>query len=211
MIFQQQPHRSSSQASGFTLVEVLIVVGIFAIISAVSYSALSQYIRVSEKLELKQQQMQNLQRAFSLMERDFRYMVSRSVRDEYGNNEPAFLSEYANGLPGETVRFTTVLQDYELPEFGRLQRVAWRIDDSSLFRDNWKSLDRTEDDPVRSFTALTGVSAFEIVYFSWSDSSGIEITDFETGDEQIPFAIKVSIEMESGDQYYRLFDIANGT
>ena len=81
----------------------MIVIGIFAVISAVCYSALTQYISVTEKLEQKEQNQQKLQKLFTLMEKDFRYIVNRSVRDEYGDEEPAFELDRNSEINGEFV------------------------------------------------------------------------------------------------------------
>jgi general secretion pathway protein J len=197
--------------AGFTLVEVLIVIGIFAVISMVSYTSLSQYINVSEKLEQNSLQIQRLQKAFTLLERDLRYMVNRPVRDEYGDAEDAFLIEYVNGLPGEQLRFTTVHPDYALPGLGQLQRVAWRIDNNELFRDSWPKLDRASESEPNSLKVLENVDSFDIEQFSWSDDLGLQQGTQFGEINFFPIGIRITMTMVDGKEYARLFDLANGT
>ena len=200
-----------SASAGFTLVEVLIVIGIFAVISMVSYTSLSQYINVSEKLEQNSLQIQRLQKAFTLLDRDLRYMINRPVRDEYGDVEDAFLIEYVNGLPGEQLRFTTVHPDYALPGLGRLQRVAWRIDNNELFRDSWPKLDRVSESEPNSLKVLENVDSFEIEQFSWSDDLGLQQGTQFGESNFFPVGVRITMAMVDGKEYARLFDLANGT
>ena len=70
---------------GFTFIEVMVAVAIFGVISSICFAALSQYLKVREGIERSNREIQQLQRAFSLMERDLRFLVNRPVRDEYGD------------------------------------------------------------------------------------------------------------------------------
>jgi len=193
------------------LIEVLIVIGIFAVISMVSYSSLTQYITVSEKLEQNTLQIQRLQKTFTLLERDLRYMVNRPVRDEYGDVEDAFLIEYVNGLPGEQLRFTTLHPDYTLPGLGRLQRVAWRIDNNELYRDSWPTIDRVSESKPISLRVLDDVDSFDIEQFSWSDDLGLQQGTQFGETNFFPVGVRITMAMVSGMEYTRLFDLANGS
>lgn len=200
-----------SLCEGFTLIEVLIVIGIFAVISAVSFATLTQYISVNEKLEKNAIETSRLQKAFTLLERDLRYMVDRTVRDEYGDTEGAFITNYANGFPGEQIRFTTIHPDYALPNSGRLQRVVWRLDNSELFRDNWNYLDRDLDSPLNSFKVLSDVSHMDVEQFRWTDTFGLQQGTQFTSEDQFPYAVRITLSLNDGKEYMRLFDLANGT
>ena len=56
---------------GFTLIEVLVAISIFSILSALAYGTLNQTITSSEKLEKLNTRMQSLQRGFSQIDQDY--------------------------------------------------------------------------------------------------------------------------------------------
>jgi general secretion pathway protein J len=207
-----QNHTWAGQAyKGFTLVEVLIVIGIFAVITSISYGALTQYIEVSEKLSASQLKIERMQRALTLMERDFRYMVNRSVRDEYGDRKNAFLVDDNDKLDGEFVRLTALHSDPVLLHSGQLQRVAWRVDEGKLIRESWSTLDRDSESNTRALKVLEDVDLVEIEKYNWSDTFGLQ-TGTQFNDQEIfPYGLKITLQMKDGKNFSRVFDLANGS
>ena len=55
---------------GFTLIEVLVAISIFSILSALAYGTLNQTITSSEKLVKLNTRMQSLQRGFSQIDQE---------------------------------------------------------------------------------------------------------------------------------------------
>ena len=200
---------ASRSVSGFTLMEVLIVIGIFAIISTISFTALTQYISVSSKLEENYRDIENLQRAFIVLERDLRYMIDRPSRNTFGDREAPLLIDNLNGEPGEKIRFTSALKTPQ--QFAKLRRVAWALDQNSLRRISWNALDIEDDSVQSSRTILTGVDSFDIEQYHWSDDFELQIANQFTENNKLPFGIKVSIHLVDGREFYRLFDLANGS
>ena len=84
---------------GFTFIEVLVAVGVFAVVSSISYATLSQYLKVREGVSASNLELRQLQRTFSLLDRDLRFIVNRPVRDGFGDPEPAWLAN-GNSLDG---------------------------------------------------------------------------------------------------------------
>ena len=72
---------------GFTLIEVLVAISIFSILSALSYGTLNQSIITSEKLEKQNTRMQSLQRGFSQIDQDYIQLAKRPIRSEIGNTQ----------------------------------------------------------------------------------------------------------------------------
>ena len=83
---------------GFTLIEVLVAISIFSILSALAYGTLNQTITSSEKLEDLNTRMQSLQRGFSQIDQDYIQLAKRPIRSEIGNTQiGAMTSNHANG------------------------------------------------------------------------------------------------------------------
>ncbi|HET8711756.1 MAG TPA: type II secretion system minor pseudopilin GspJ [Spongiibacteraceae bacterium] len=71
--------------SGFTLMEVLIAISIFALIGVASYRVLSSVMQADERVAARSEQMRTINRAFWLLQQDAEQLVPRNVRDASGN------------------------------------------------------------------------------------------------------------------------------
>ena len=197
--------------AGFTLIEVLVAISVFAIIAALSFAALSQYIRVSEGLEARQQQITRIQTAISRLERDMRYAVDRTVRAEVGWAEPGLVVDNPYGLDGEFIRVTTVEPDFRHPGAGRVQRVAWHIDSGVLYRSAWPVLDWSSPPEVTPAVMLDDVSTSVVQLFLWTRELGLQPFSPIGNEDQFPSGVSVTLEFDSGASLTRTFDLVNGS
>jgi len=203
------PNTTIRRATGFTFIEVMVSIGVFAVIATICFATLSQYLKVREGVEMHRKALQELQRAFTLVERDLRFAVNRPVRDEYGEPEPAFLMN-AIGRSGEVFRVTVSEPDIGNPGRTRLRRVAWRLDDGALYRDSWQVLDRVQDSEPTSRRILEKVAVVEVIAYEWRDEDGVrQILDSEA--EGLPFGAELLISMDDDKDYRRIIDLANGS
>lgn len=69
---------------GFTLIEMLVSLAIFALIGISAYQVLASASLVTEREQIRSESMHQLDRAFRFIERDLRQVVDRPVRDELG-------------------------------------------------------------------------------------------------------------------------------
>ena len=128
---------------GFTLLELLISLVIFSLIAAMAYSGLNNVLIARSQTEAKVQQLYKLQMALTMMERDVEQVVDRPIRDEYGDEKPAFVgNEYGDYLLEFT--HTGWLNPLSSPR-SNLQRVAYSIKEEKLIRTIWYALDRAQD------------------------------------------------------------------
>jgi len=200
---------TSNRNQGFTFIEVLVAIGIFAVIASMSYAALSQFLIVREGVELSQREMRQLQQTFTLFERDFRFMVERPVRDEFGDDETAVVFD-SSDIEGELIRMTVSEPDNSAVGSSRLRRVGWRLQDGDLYRDTWLVLDRVQDSEPVSRLILRDISQVELLSYEWTDETGLkQLIDAEP--EGLPYATELLITFEDEREYRRVFDLANGT
>lgn len=196
---------------GFTLLEVLVVLGIFSVISIVSFTMLSQYLDTTERLEEKMHGLQRLQRTFTLLEKDLRYVIDRDTRISTGETEPAIIVEYSAGLPGEILRLTVSRAGFESARTGTLRRVAWQLDNGSIYRSSWNTLDQSVDTEVPRVVLLQDIASVRIDQYIWSDDYGLQQYDSFGDEAAIPSGMRITVSTEEGHEFVRLFDIVNGT
>ena len=73
------------RSNGFTLLELLVSVSVFAILSVMAYGGLSNVIDNSKQTDVAMQRLQQVQLAMLKVSRDLSQLSVRNIRDEYGN------------------------------------------------------------------------------------------------------------------------------
>lgn len=145
---------------GFTLLELLIAVAIFAVIGLAAHRMLRDVLQARDHAEQRGVAFDRLQRAIELLERDVAQVVVRPVRDVLGDPLPALRGTDVGGI--EFTRGGRA-NPLDLPRPG-LERVAWLVRDGDLLRQSWAVLDQAEDTLPRERIALTGVRALAIEF-----------------------------------------------
>jgi general secretion pathway protein J len=142
------------RAAGFTLLEMLVAIGIFAIISGVAYGGLIQVLETRDRVEAEREFWRALTLTFRRLEDDLAQARPREVRDRDGAPLPAFRGQPVDprALGAPSLEFTRggVLVIGKAPR-SDLQRVAYRLEGGMLQRLTWPVLDRApQSQPVSS-------------------------------------------------------------
>ena len=143
---------------GFTLLEMLIALGVFAVIGLMSSQILSGIVDLSDTVRNRSDQLAELQRAMFIISRDVEQMTRRPVRDAFGDSTAAIII----GQP--LIEFTR--RGWQNPlrsPRSELQRVAYTVADGDLVREFWPLLDRGPDTEPIAQVVLQGVVDVEIV------------------------------------------------
>jgi general secretion pathway protein J len=189
---------------GFTLVEILIAIALFAVISVITYSTLTSAINVSNHTSEVAQRLADIQRVLMLMERDLIQMAPRPILDEYGEEQPAF---FIGDLSNEGFEFTR--GGYQNParlNRSLLKRVAYEVRNDELYRKTWQVLDRaTQTEPEFEESLMKGVTRFEITVYDdkWGEKWPPESSDSQLQREpdQLPAAVRIFMEIEDYGQF----------
>lgn len=147
-------------SAGFTLIEVLIALAITAFVSAIAYTSLSTVIAGVESTREVSQRTYEVNRAWMIITRDIRHFVARPVRDEFGELEPAM-----SGGPAARFPLSFTRAGWHNPRAqlrSHLQRVNYRIEDETLWRDAYPVLDRAGDTEPVSARLLEGVEYMDL-------------------------------------------------
>lgn len=149
---------------GFTLLEVLVSVVLFAIMASMAYAGLNHIIRSSEQIKRSNQSMADLQFALFSIENDVLQLTHRSIRDDYGDSKNALV------LTKESIELSrSGWQNFLQMPRSSIQRVAYNVEDELLKRRFWLTLDRTLEQQAVSSVILNDVADIE---FYLVDKSG---------------------------------------
>ncbi len=195
-------HRST----GFTLFEVLIAVSIFAVIGVIAMTNLIQVGRSGERIEQADRQLSELQFALARMGKDLLQLIPRSVRDQYGDTQPALQLE-ASRLAFTRAGWSNLLQQPR----SSLQRVEYRYEDERLVRRFWPLLDQGYQERHVDQTLLEGVDNLQWRLLSRSKKIHERWpTEEPVAEDQVPVAVELSFELAGFGRIERIYELPQG-
>jgi len=201
--------------TGFTLLELLVALSIFAIMSVMIFGGLTEVLEVRSATNKYTTRLTELQLAFMHISRDIRQLSNRGVRDQFDSSLAALEASEIGQYKLELTR-----DGYPNPaEFNRssLQRVAYGIEDNKLYRYRWKVLDRAADSEPVKILLLNDVTGFNFRFLesnanaitgqgtNWVTSWPSQVNGAVTN--TLPIVIEVTIELEDWGRFTRLFDL----
>jgi len=128
---------SDLRFQGFSLLELVVAVAVFAVVAAAAYGSLAAIARTRGALAAQQDRFAQVQRALAVLADDLRQGVDRSVLGNDGKELPALVGS-AQALEFTRVGFANPLAEAR----SNLQRVAFAIDAGSLREGRYAVLDR---------------------------------------------------------------------
>ena len=203
---------ANKRLAGFTLIEVLLAMGITTFVALLAYSGLSASITAAESQQLQAQQIVDIQLPLTVLERDIRNAVARPIRDEYDDRVEALVGGAFNDYLLVLTR-----RGWDNPRElsrGELQRVRYQLRDDVLWRESWSVLDRVSEEAGQQRTRLLqGVRDIEIAFLDSASSGasrsplGGEWLDEWDMPQRLPAAIKIQFEVEGFGEVARVISI----
>ena len=185
-------YQSLASLRGFTLIEVLVAMSIFAVVSIMAFSGLRTVISVSGGVQKKVEKLEALQRTFMLLERDFYQLVPRKMNTDGGDVKAALearpnterLFEFTRGgqaNPADAKRSSLI-------------RVAYLVDEEKLKRLKWNNVDHLYADQAAEIILLENVEDISTRFLDakgqWTTSWGQKQNNVKT----IPRAIEIILK-----------------
>jgi general secretion pathway protein J len=203
--------RNTSRPDGFTLIEVLIAIAIFALMAGVAYRGLTAILETRQRVDAENEKWRNIGLLFTRLERDLAVAVPRPIRDA--------AKPYADALAGETVivgeygaqlAFTRMGSPDDTGVMGAPQRVGYRIKNNNVEVLLWPVLDQAPRTVPEPNIIATDISDMTFRYLDnnqqWQ-SRWPPAGNYPTGSHLLPNAVEVSITLTSGEIITRLIDL----
>ena len=188
--------------AGFTLLELLIAIALFALLGLGTYRMLEAVLHSDEAVRVQELQVRELSRAVWAFERDLQQVVGRPVRDGFGDERNAFIGQLGGDDGAPVLEVTRA--GWRNPTGLRrsnLQRVRWRLAGQHLERVYWVVLDRDLDSEPRVQRVLEDVQGLQLRYLDEEAVWHEEWPPFDFGRgspenaaERMPVALELSIE-----------------
>lgn len=189
---------------GFTLVEVLVAIALFAALAALAWGGLGAVLRTREALVAAQDDFARTVRAVGQLERDLRAAVARPVRGNYGEPLP--------GMQGDTDHVEFTRQGFANPQAeprSNLERVVYALDAHKLQRGRYAVLDRAPGTAPSRTTLRDGVAIFRLRYF---DAAGRWLDQWPPREpsqfDALPRAVEFRFELDGLGEVVRLVEVA---
>ena len=196
----------TSSQRGFTLLEVLIAVAIFALVSSATFTMLQQTIKASEQFDDKAAYLVELQRTHRLLQQDFMQAIPRTVRDEFGDVLPAVMSEDMNW--GTAIELTRTGRANPLAKArSDLLRLRYFFNGEQLIRRTWKRLDRAPQAEFQEQIVLDNVKTWQVRFLAgeqWLDMWPINV---DGSANELPSAIEVNLSLSNDREFRWLFAV----
>jgi general secretion pathway protein J len=176
-----------NRQQGFTLLEILIALAIFAIMSMMAYAGLASMLDAHATTEPRSKQMAQLQATWYLFNEDLSQAINRPIRDELGSQEPAF----STGRGNELLVFTRNVPQWSSYGENNLQRVSYRFENGVLSRQVWTLPDRTQQTQYRR-RKLLNAEQVDVKYYDEESQIWLPFTGSKGA---LPNAIEISFKL----------------
>ena len=195
----------------FTLIEVLVSLAVFGVLSMLAYAALGSSLSSADFLTERMDRLQAIQRSMGLLTTDLMQAAPRPVRGQLGETlAPALLTSLSGEFALEITRGGWG-NPAGLPR-GTLQRAAYRLEDDELVRYHWNVLDRTYANEPVAVVLLDGVDSL-IFRYALDDGEWTEAwpptEQALTGNPRArPRAVEIVLTLADEGEITRLVEVA---
>ncbi len=190
---------------GFTLIEMLVAVAIFAVMAGIAYTSLNQTVKIGNQVGEASRRLSELQFALTYINRDWMQVSSRKIRNRYGDTENQIV------LVDNSISFTrsgwgNLLQHKR----SELQRVQYQLVDNKLVRRHWLSLDQGIGEEPLTTVILTAVDSFEIQFIDAQERPISSWPEEVTQGLGKPVALKVVVNLDNFGEIRRILEVPDG-
>ncbi|MBB1432569.1 type II secretion system minor pseudopilin GspJ [Pseudoalteromonas sp. SG43-4] len=189
---------------GFTLLEVMVALGILAFVIIATHQILETTTRAKDASDEKIAELNGLQTTFRLMDQDFSQMTKRAVRNESGDVQEQYLlaGRYVLESQYDGIAFVRDgwINPINLLPRSELQAVGYRVIDDNLERVYRVYVDQLDNLEPRVQRVLENV---EELKFEFLDDKNEWQEQWEI--KALPKAVAVTLQQIEAEPIRRVF------
>jgi general secretion pathway protein J len=201
-----------TRVAGFTLVELLVAIFVFAIVSAIAMGGYNELVKQSDIASAGAARTRNVQAAVQRLVLDFTSLEPRPVREPLGDSvQPALKSDARSEEIIAELTHSGWSNPAGVPR-STLQRVSYRLEDKKLLREYWVVLDRTLSGEPQSAELIDRVERIGLRFMdgnrSWHEQwppLGYSAPD---APQLRPIAVEITLELEDWGEIKRTVEVA---
>ena len=193
---------------GFTLVELMVAIAIFAVLSALGWKVFDYIVKTKDQNVIHEQRLGQLQQTYQQILRDTVQAVPLTANIN-GDIQPALVLQNGRFNFSKT-GVTDPLEEGISPD----ERIEYqyRADKQKLYRLKYRNLNQTGQDQPESSVLLSEVEQFQIVVLNpneltqWPDASAdLNLLEHK---QRLPKGIKINLTV-NGVSYEWMFSLLN--
>jgi len=154
---------------GFTLLEVLIAVAIFSVVSLASFTIFDTVLRGDENSKIRSDRQNELQRAFLLIERDFTQIAKRNMRVNGEAPSDSFLQTADDSFLADEQAIAFVRNGWTNPGLllprSDIQSVAYRLEEETLQRLHYNFVDAVVGQEPKIRPLISQVTSLDFEFY----------------------------------------------
>ena len=180
---------------GFTLIEVLVSLFIFSIISVGATTALTQSLKTKEQLASVMDELSEINIARTIIKNDMSAITLRASRDELGDKRPFSL------FSDSTVLLSFTRRGLENPggleKRGDLERVNYVFEEGSLIRISYEHENPGQMPNTYRLVLLKNIEDIKIKGIKYENNSMIKVnnSDIRFSNIEIPLVRAIVLEV----------------
>ena len=199
-----------SKKKGFTLIEVLVSIAIFATLSVAAYQVVNQIQRSNDVSMERSARLNALQRSLVILDNDFRQMAQRQFRTngEEASSKLILMQEYLLDSDTVGVMFTRLGWHNPQQQFprGEVTKVGYRIKEETLERVWWRYPDTPTGQEGVVTPLLEGIEAFSLEFYNGSSW----LKEWQT-DRALPKAVRLKLTLKDYGEIERVYLTPSGS
>jgi general secretion pathway protein J len=195
--------RGAKGSGGFTLVEILVALGLLALTAALAWRGTAALVDGETRLAAEASRWRTLDAALARFEADVRQAIPRAVQAG-PRVEPGWIAAREAG--GSTaLAFSRAGPEFAAEPGLAGQRIGYRLRSGAVEVVYWPGLDRPQpaDEGTRAWPLIDGVTEFRVEHLDargqWS------LAWPPAGDMALPRALHVHLTLASGERIERWF------
>lgn len=193
-------HYELQKQNGFTLLEIMVALFIFAIVATISLIGMKNVIETQQIIETHVAIMNKMQLAMIIMQRDFSQVIDRTITDQNNQQQPSLMGN------NTYIEFTRsgYVNPMAFADRSEMQRVAYFIKNNQLIRMSWAELDRTQNTPAIQKVLLDNVYD---LHFTYLDYQGVFHNQWPISSSVIPPTQNIQISQLQPPTLPRAVDV----